>query len=61
MENPHGDSVASPDEKPDAWFTLKVAVGALALYCVLDEWSVIMFFAGWWWGVRNLSDLGEKG
>ena len=30
-----------------AWFAAKVAVAAVA---------VIVFLAGWWWGVRNLEE-----
>jgi hypothetical protein len=39
-----------------AWFAAKVAVAAVAVNCVLGPVVVIVFLAGWWWGVRNLEE-----
>jgi hypothetical protein len=39
-----------------AWFAAKVALGAVAANYVLGPVVVIVFLAGWWWGVRNLPE-----
>jgi hypothetical protein len=39
-----------------AWFTAKVAVGAVAANYLFGPVVVIVFLAGWWWGVRNLPE-----
>jgi len=38
------------------WFTVKVAVGAVAVNYLLGPVVVIVFLAGWWWGVRNIEE-----
>jgi len=37
-----------------AWFAVKVALGGVAANYLLGPLVVIVFLAGWWWGVRNL-------
>jgi hypothetical protein len=39
-----------------AWFAVKVAVCAVAANYLLGPVVVIVFLAGWWWGVRNLDE-----
>jgi hypothetical protein len=39
-----------------AWFAAKVAVGAVAVNYFLGPVVVIVFLAGWWWGVRNIEE-----
>ncbi len=39
-----------------AWFAAKVAVAGLAVNYALGPVVVIVFLAGWWWGVRNLDE-----
>jgi hypothetical protein len=39
-----------------AWFAVKVAVAGLAVNYALGPVVVIVFLAGWWWGVRNLPE-----
>jgi hypothetical protein len=39
-----------------AWFALKVAVGAVAVNYFCGPVVVIVFLAGWWWGVRNIEE-----
>jgi len=39
-----------------AWFAVKVALGAVAVNYVLGPMVVIVFLAGWWWGIRNLPE-----
>ena len=39
-----------------AWFAVKVAVGSVAANYLLGPVVVIVFLAGWWWGVRNLDE-----
>jgi len=54
------DPMATDDDRevdrPDAMFTLKVALGALAIFYLFDAWTAVVFFAGWWWAVRDLSE-----
>ncbi len=52
-----GDLVLGP--KPaSAWFndTAKVALAAVAVNYVCGPVVVIVFLAGWWWGIRNLDE-----
>ena len=37
-----------------AWFAAKVALGAVAANYLLGPVVVIVFLAGWLWGIRNL-------
>jgi hypothetical protein len=37
-----------------AWFAARVATGAVAVNYLLGPMVVIVFLAGWLWGVRNL-------
>ena len=39
-----------------AWFAAKVATGAVAANYLLGPVVVIVFLAGWWWGVRDLPE-----
>ena len=43
-------------EEVDPWFVVKVAVAAIAVNYVFGPIVVIVFCAGWLWGVR---DRGE--
>jgi hypothetical protein len=48
---PPGESMAASEV---AWFAAKVALGAVAVNYFLGPVVVIVFLAGWLWGVRNL-------
>jgi hypothetical protein len=37
-----------------AWFAARVALGAVAVNYLVGPVVVIVFLAGWLWGVRNL-------
>ena len=39
-----------------ARFAAKVALGAVAVNYLLGPVVVIVFLAGWWWGVRNVEE-----
>ena len=39
-----------------AWFAARVALGAVAVNYLVGPVVVIVFLAGWWWGIRNLPE-----
>ncbi|MGB8293876.1 MAG: hypothetical protein WCG85_00455 [Polyangia bacterium] len=39
-----------------AWFAAKVALGTVAVNYFAGPVVVIVFLAGWWFGVRNLPE-----
>lgn len=39
-----------------AWFAVKVAVAGVAANYLVGPVPVIVFLAGWWFGVRNLPE-----
>ena len=51
-----GDPEVKEVKPPDPWFAVKIALGALAIHFTLGTFASIMFFAGWFWGVRNWSE-----
>jgi hypothetical protein len=54
---PPGESMEDIEAKAAsevAWFATKVALGAVAVNYFLGPVVVIVFLAGWLWGVRNL-------
>lgn len=39
-----------------AWLAVKIGAIGLAVSGVLGPVVVIVFLAGWWWGVRNIDE-----
>ena len=43
-----------------AWFAAKVALGSVAVNYLLGPVVVIVFLAGWLWGVRDRPEEGGQ-
>jgi len=62
MEAQEGQESIADDKTASelAWFAVKVAAAGLAMNYALGPVVVIVFFAGWLWGTRNIEEEGKQ-
>jgi hypothetical protein len=61
MEKQEGQEGIADDKAASelAWFAVKVALAGLVVNYALGPVVVIVFLAGWLWGMRNIGEEGK--
>jgi hypothetical protein len=61
MEKQEGQEGIADDKAASelAWFAVKVAAAGLVVNYALGPVVVIVFLAGWLWGMRNIGEEGK--